>query len=171
VGEPAELGLDPVRDALLAEAGAAAERALQQAAERALAQVVQAEAETAALVAHARVEGEAAAELEAISELARARRHARALFLQAQRAVYDDVRRQAHAAVQELRSTPRHGALVERLAARAREVLGPDAEIQRDPPDGGVVARAGNRSLEYTLPALVERCLDEHAAEIERLWT
>jgi vacuolar-type H+-ATPase subunit E/Vma4 len=137
---------------------------------RADAQVEQAEAETAALIARARAEGEAAAELEAISELAQARRRARSLFLQAQRDVYEDVRRQVYAAADELRSTPRYADLVEWLAARAREVLGPDAEIERDPPEGGVVARSGKRSLDYTLPVLVERCLADHAADIDRLW-
>lgn len=144
---------------------------MQQAAERADAQVVQAEAETTALVARARTEGEAAAELEAVSALAEARRRARSLFLHAQREVYEDVRRQAHDGVQELRSTPRYDDLVERLAAHAQAVLGPDAEIERDPPEGGVIARAGNRRLDYTLPVLVERCLARHAGAIERLWT
>lgn len=160
-----------MREALLAEARAAADLAVRQAAERADAQVVQAEAETTALVARARAEGEAAAELEGVAALAQARRRARSLFLQAQREVYDDVRRQAHEAVQELRSTPRYRDLVERLATSAREILGPDAEIERDPPEGGVVARAGNRSVDYTLPVLVEHCLAAHGAEIERLWT
>jgi vacuolar-type H+-ATPase subunit E/Vma4 len=171
MGDAAGLGLDPVREALLAEAKLAAVLAVRQASERADAQVVEAEAETTALVDRARAEGEAAAELEAAATLALARRRARSAFLQAQREVYDGVRRQAHEAAQELRSTPRYDELVERLAARAAEVLGAGAEIVRDPPDGGVLARAGNRRLDYTLPVLVERCLARHATEIERLWT
>jgi vacuolar-type H+-ATPase subunit E/Vma4 len=170
VGDAAGLGLDPVRDALLADAQAAADRVARDAEERASDQVAQAHREIEARVARARTEGETAAELETISALAEARRRARALVLEAQRDVHDGVRRQAEAAVQELRSTPRYGALLDRLSARAQEVLGPGAQIERDPPEGGVVACAGNRRLVYTLPALVERCLAEHAHEIDRLW-
>jgi vacuolar-type H+-ATPase subunit E/Vma4 len=170
VGDAAGLGLNPVRDALLADAKAAGDRVVDEAAERASVQVVQAEKETAALVARTRAEGEAAAELETISTLAEARRRARALVLEAQCAVYEDVRRDVLSAVRELRTTPRYGDLLDRLTARAREVLGPDAQIERDPTEGGVVARSGNRRLGYTLPLLVERCLAEHAHEIDRLW-
>ena len=60
--------------------------------------------------------------------------------------------------------------LVERLAVRAREALGPEAELELDPPDGGVIGRVDNRLVDHTLPALVERCLAEHAVELERLW-
>jgi len=80
VGDPTGLGLDPVRDALLAEARAAADRVLHEAAERASIQIAQAEQETEALVARARAEGEAAAELETISALAEARRRSTRTF-------------------------------------------------------------------------------------------
>jgi vacuolar-type H+-ATPase subunit E/Vma4 len=170
VGDTAALGLEPVRGALLADARAVADGVVRQAEERASDQVERARLETAARIARARAEGEAAAGLETISALAEARRAARSLVLEAQRAVYDDVRRQAEAAVQELRGTPRYGELLDRLTERAREVLGPEAQVERDPPEGGVVARAGNRRLVLTLPVLVERCLAEHAHEIDRLW-
>ena len=170
MGDAAGLGLDAVRDALLADAKAAGDRVLDDAAERASLQIVQAEQETESLIARARAEGEAAAELETISTLAQARRRARACVLEAQREVYEDVRREVRAAVQELRTTPQYDELLDHLTTRAREVLGADARIERDPPEGGVVARTGNRRLVYTLPALVERCLAEHGHEIDRLW-
>ena len=170
MGVAAGVTLDPVRAALLAEAEAEAERVVRQAEENAAAQVSRAEEQKAALVKRARAEGEAAAELEATSELTHARRNARTLVLEAQRAVYDDVRREAHAAAQRLRSEPRYGELLERLAAVVEEELGPEVELEADPPDGGVIGHAGNRRVEQTLPALVERCLTEHAAELERLW-
>jgi len=162
--------LDPVREALLAEAETEAERLVGRAEERAAAQVARAEEQKAALVRRARAEGEAAAELEAASELAQARRRARTLVLEAQRAAYDDARREAHAAAERLRSGPRYAELVDDLAARAHEALGPGAEIERDPPEGGVVGRRGNRRVELTLPALVDRCLAENASALERLW-
>jgi vacuolar-type H+-ATPase subunit E/Vma4 len=164
------VSIDPVREALLAQAEAEAERLVSQAEDRAAAQVAQAEEQKAALVRRARAEGEAAAELEAASELTHARRHARTLILEAKRAVYDDVRREAQAAVDHLRSEPRYGELLERLSARAREELGSGAELELDPPDGGVVGRVENRRVDHTLPVLVERCLAEHAGELERLW-
>ena len=164
------VSLDPVREALLAQAEAEAEHLVSQAEDRAAVQVAQAEEQKAALVRRARAEGEAAAELEAASELTHARRQARTLVLEAKREVYDDVRREAQAAVQRLRSEPRYEELLERLAARAREDLGPEAELELDPPDGGVIGRVGNRRVDHTLPALVERCLTEHAGELERLW-
>ena len=170
MGVAAGIGLGAVREALLAQAALEADRLVRQAAHRAAAEVKEAEDETAALVRRARAEGEAAADLEAASELAQARRRARALVLGARRAVYDEVRRSAHAEALELRSAPGYAKLVERLASRTRDELGADADLELDPPEGGVVARLGNRRLDYTLPVLVERCLAERAEEIERLW-
>lgn len=170
MGVVAALELAPVREALLAQAELDGAELVRQAADRAAAQVAEAEEERDALIRRARTEGEAAAELEAATERAHAGRRARAFVLEAERAVYDDVRRRAHAAAQELRSTPRYGELVGRLAARAREELGPDAELELDPPRGGVAARTGNRRLDYTLPVLVDRALAEHAEQIEELW-
>jgi vacuolar-type H+-ATPase subunit E/Vma4 len=171
MGVAPRIGLDPVREALLAQAEAEAEQLVEQAAERAAAHVAQAEEHSAALIRRARAEGVAAAEREAASELTQARRRARTLVLEAQRRVYEELRRQAHASAEVLRSQPEYRELVERLASRARERLGPDAELELDPPLGGVVARAGNRRLDLTLPALVDRCLAERATQLERLWT
>jgi hypothetical protein len=164
------MSLEPVRIALLAEAESEAERRAGRADEQAAAQVRQAEEQKAALILRARTEGEAAAALEAASELAQARRRARQLVLEAQRAVYDDVRREAHATAQRLRSEERYRDVLDRLAARVGEELGADAEIERDPPDGGVIGRLDNRRVDHTLPAVVERWLARHAIDLERLW-
>jgi hypothetical protein len=51
-----------------------------------------------------------------------------------------------------------------------RQELGADAEVELDPPDGGVIGHLGNRRVDHTLPQLVERCLLERATELERLW-
>ena len=170
MGDAARVSLDPVRAALLAQAEAEAGRLVDQADERVAAQVSRAEEQKTALVDRARAEGEAAAELEAASELTRARRRARTLVLEAQRAIYDDVRREARASVQRLRSEPQYEQLLERLSAVVREELGPEAELVLDPPEGGVIGRLGNRRVEHTLPVLVERCLAERAEEVERVW-
>lgn len=171
MGVAPQLGLDAIREALLAEAADEAEHVVEQAEDWAAAQVASAEEQARAFIGTARAEGERAAAREAAAEIAHARRRARSLVLEAQRAVYDDVRREAQAAAQELRSRPDYPDLVARLAAHAREQLGPDAEVELDPPAGGVVARAGNRLLDLTLPVLVDRCLARHASEVESLWT
>ncbi|HLF69256.1 MAG TPA: hypothetical protein VI503_07890 [Gaiellaceae bacterium] len=164
------MSLDPVRGALLAEAEAEAGYVVGQARQRAAAQLAQAAEEKAVLVERARAEGEAAAELEAEAELTRARRNARTSVLEARRAVYDDVRRQAYAAAELLRTERRYVTLLDRLAEVVRAELGARAEIERDPPAGGVIGRLGNRRVVQTLPVLVERCLAAHSEEVERLW-
>jgi vacuolar-type H+-ATPase subunit E/Vma4 len=165
------VSLEPVRDALLADAETDAERLVGRADAQADAQVREAEEQKAALVRRAQTEGEAAARLEAAAELAEARRGARRVVLEAQRAAYDDVRREVHAAAQRLRSQAGYPDLLDRLAARASAELGAGAEIERDPPGGGVIGRLGNKRVDHSLPALVERCLARHAPELERLWT
>lgn len=165
------MSLDAVREALLAQAEAEAKRLARRVDERAAAQVKRAEKHTAALVQHARGEGEAAAALEATVEMARARRAARAHVLRAQREVFDNVRRAAYAAAELLRSRPEYADLLERLIVRVQAELGKDVELDVDPPAGGVVGRHGNRRVDYTLPVLVERCLADHATDLERLWT
>jgi vacuolar-type H+-ATPase subunit E/Vma4 len=171
MGGAPRVGLDAVREALIAEATADAEQLIEQADDWAAAQVALAEATAEAFVDRARAEGEAAAAREAASELAHARRRARALVLRAQRTVYDEARQEARDGVQRLRTEPLYRDLLARLATYARERLGPEADLQLDPPEGGVVAHLGNRRLDLTLPTLVDRCLGRHACELERLWT
>ncbi len=70
-----------------------------------------------------------------------------------------------------LRSAPGYDELLDRLAAAARRDLGDDASVERDPPDaGGVRAQAGTRSVDYTLPALAARWIDELGSSVRRLW-
>ncbi len=75
-------------------------------------------------------------------------------------------------ALHELQSLPDDSGsqLIERLGALARSQLGPDAEVVVDPVRGGVVASAPGRRVDYTLPVLVERCVDRMGAEVDRLW-
>ena len=170
MGDAVGVRLDPVREALLAQAEAEAERVVGRAERRAKDQVARAEEHRAALVRQARAEGEAAAEREAAVELARARRRARTHVLVAQREIFDDVRAAALEAAERLRSEPGYPDLLERLADLARDELGADAEIVFDPPSGGVVGSSGTRRVDYTLSAIVERCVARHAVDLERLW-
>jgi vacuolar-type H+-ATPase subunit E/Vma4 len=155
------MSLEPLREALLAEAEDDVERLRAEAAARSAAQIAQAEQEAAERIRQARREGLAAADVEALAEVARARRTARELVLAARRDTYEDLRRHAHAAVSALRITPEYEALVERLAQHARRRLGPDTHVDLD---------AGNRRLDYALPSLTDRCLAALAGSVERLW-
>ena len=70
-----------------------------------------------------------------------------------------------------LRQADGYPALLERLARAARDQLGPDADVEVDPPGlGGVIGRAGRTSVDYTLPALVDRSIAALGDELERLW-
>jgi vacuolar-type H+-ATPase subunit E/Vma4 len=136
------------------------------------AELERAQARARAVVERARREGAAAGDLEGARERAEARRRSQRLVLDARRAVYDDFRREAHEGALLLRASGGYGALLERLAEAARSQLGTDAELEVDPAGvGGVRARAGARAVDYTLPALVDRCIASLGSEVERLWS
>jgi vacuolar-type H+-ATPase subunit E/Vma4 len=123
------------------------------------------------LVEQAKLEGRAAGEGESSRRRRMARRAAHGTRLEARGALYDELRGRARAEVLVLRSEPGYGALLDRLAEAAREQLGADAAIERDPPAaGGIIGRYGRRSVDYTLPALVDRELAGMGKEVERLW-
>jgi vacuolar-type H+-ATPase subunit E/Vma4 len=153
--------------------GAAAEAdKIRAGADRRVAELLaQAHAEAAALIARRRSDAEQLAELEQRDRLAEARAEARGTVLRAQRAVLHDVRAAAHAAARELAGDQRLSRLFERLAADARDrIAGPvPVQIVEDP-DGGFVARAGSREVDYSLRAQVDRVVDAMASELETLW-
>jgi vacuolar-type H+-ATPase subunit E/Vma4 len=92
--------------------------------------------------------------------------------LAAQREVYDEFRRRAREATLTLRDDPAYPALLDRRTASARRELGDRAEIERDPPEvGGVRARDGTRSVDYTLPARADRAIAELGPRLRDLWT
>ena len=165
------MNVAPLRRALLSVAEAEAESVVGDASSRAARELSDARAEVAALVERARAEGEAAARHDALRVVARARREGRALLLGAQREVYDELRRRAHAAVEELRFEPAYPRLLDRLEGVARAQLGPGAAVEVDPPEvGGVRASSGRRRIDLTLPTLAERCLAGLGGDLERLW-
>jgi vacuolar-type H+-ATPase subunit E/Vma4 len=147
--------------------------AIRRAGERHAEQIVaQARADAAARIARRCAAAERLAELEEREALAEARARARGTVLRAQRSVLSEVRAAAHAAVRDLAGDPRRERLLERLTADARERLaaaGPVALIAAS--DGGFVARAGSREIDYSLRAQVDRIVAAMASELERLWT
>jgi vacuolar-type H+-ATPase subunit E/Vma4 len=164
--------LDPVRQALLDDARAEADRILADARRRAADVVADAEQEVAAEVGEVARRHAIAAAAHADQVCARARAEANAVMLGAQEDIRRDVLEAVRRAALDLRDDPRYPALLDHLEAVARAQLGANAVVERDPPTGGgVVASAGTRRVEYTLTALAERALQQHADEMAALWT
>lgn len=162
---------EPLREALLADARAQAERVLARADDQAEAKLREAEEQGRRLVEQARAEGEAAAAIAGAHDEARTRRVARAAVLAAQRELYDELAAQARSAARDLRETPGYPSLLERLSEAARTQLGSDAELEIDPPEtGGVRASNGARHVDYTLDALAGRCVERLGNAVEELW-
>ena len=161
-----------LRASFLAATAAEAERALAEARRRHEVRLAEARGQADELVEQARHAGEADGELEAAQMRVRARRRARALELAARREVYDEFRGAALEAALALRGTPAYARLLGRLAAAARRQLGAEAILELDPTGpGGVAARAGARRVDYTLPALVDRCIAGLGDELTGLWS
>jgi vacuolar-type H+-ATPase subunit E/Vma4 len=116
----------------------------------------------------------AAAHAEAASRqgraLAAARAEARAAVVHARGAAVAEAVAAARAAADVLRREPGYDALLDGLEARARRELGPDADVVRDPPAGGLFARRGAALIDLTLPALLALALDEHPDAVAELW-
>lgn len=163
--------LAPVLEALGARADTAATRAEEEAADRARGLLETAAAEARRREEGARAEGRRIADEEMDRELLQARRRANEAVQAARRRALDDLRAACVDAASALRASDRYPALEDRLAREAREVLGDDCDLVRDPDDrGGVVATAGTRRLDLTLPALVDVVLADLGADVEELW-
>jgi hypothetical protein len=163
--------LDPLRAALRAQAEADAKRQVAAAVAARSRCVAEAQATARGLIEQGRLDGERLAGEESRRRLAVAYRQARELVLGAQRALAEELRRRARAGALALRDEPGYDTLVERLGSLARSQLGEAAELTIDPPGrGGVVARAGAASVDYTLPAVADRALDGLDARLETLW-
>jgi vacuolar-type H+-ATPase subunit E/Vma4 len=162
--------LDPVRAALLSQAHSDAQTVLADARQRAEDDRATARARAAQILQAGRDVGEQQAGAAAARQLARRRRDARDTTLAAQRDLYDELRRRCHDAARALREAPDYPLLREHLTERARAALGQDASI-RESPDGGVVAEAGSRRLDLSLPTLVDDELDRLGGKVRLLWT
>jgi vacuolar-type H+-ATPase subunit E/Vma4 len=165
----AELG--PVREALFADAKFEADRLIADATSAAASEAEEAEREADAEIERAARRGAASARARANQELARARNIAHHQTLQAK----DDIRGRFHDAVQvaalDLRNDARYPALLNELEGLARDQLGPNTRIERDPNGlGGIVGVSGARRVDYTLPALADRALESVSDKVALLW-
>jgi vacuolar-type H+-ATPase subunit E/Vma4 len=163
--------LDPYREARLAEARQRADALVAAAQAEGAARIGEASQQGEALVRRAREEGMADAEHETGLEAARARWRMRETVLRARREAYDELGRQVRTAALGLRTQPGYALLLRRLSALARRRFGSEARIERDPDGvGGVIAEADGRWVDYSLPALADRCLEDLGDAVERLW-
>ncbi len=162
--------LAPVRQTLLAQARADADRTLAEADADAAAILAGAQSEADAIRAEARAQGESDAAAVLAAERARVRRQARAVVLAAQREAYDELRSQVVQALAALRDDPAYGPWRDRLADHARRALGADAVLS-EPAEGGVLAEANGRRALYTLVGLADHMIDVIGPDIEKLWS
>jgi vacuolar-type H+-ATPase subunit H len=158
----------PVRNAALAGAHAEAGRLLAGARERSAAAVAAAHERAGTLRKDMLATAREAAEEDARRTLSAARASAHDLLLATRREVYAavarDVARQASSHREE------YEAASERLIADARQRLGTDVEIT-EAPDGGIIARAPGRQIDYSLSTRVRHCLAQLDDEVATLWS
>ena len=166
----ANAALDPVRTALRAAAHADAAEALRKAHQRTDELLADARRTADEILDTARADGEAEATAAVNVRLAQSRRDARRSMLTAQRELYDELRQRCRAAATALAEGPGYEELRAHLVERALAQLGSDATVT-DCADGGVLASAGDRRLDLTLPTLAERALERSGAEVAELWT
>ncbi|GAA3293272.1 hypothetical protein Dvina_32325 [Dactylosporangium vinaceum] len=155
--------LAPVRAAIRQAARAEAARRLRSADARAAATLAGARAGAQLALRDARAAGTAEARALGADDLAGWQLEARTIVLAARRERYDEVRRQALDRL-------RRAGLEPTLRARIVGVLGTDADIE-PVPAGGLVGRAGERTVDCSLTALVDHAMSKVAGRIEEAWT
>lgn len=165
------MNLGSLRTALRVEAETQAAKRLAEVDEACKRRLAEAHARARELAHEGRLEGARLAERNSLRRRAAANRRARELRLAAERGLVEELRLRAGEGALLLRKDPRYGELIDRVSQAARSQLGADAEVEVDPPDvGGVRARAGSTSVDYTLPALVDRAIAELDGQLEMLW-
>lgn len=165
----ADAALAPLEERLLADARAAASGIMAEAREKAEAIVAEAEEEAAGIRGAAVAAGEEAARSEVALRSARVRRQAHETVLAARNELRLEVRRAVRERASALVEDPRYPDLLERLRERARAALGPDA-VLTEAPEGGLVAEAGSRRLDLSLPTLADAALEAAADQVAGLW-
>ncbi|HEY8281869.1 MAG TPA: hypothetical protein VIG28_05255 [Leifsonia sp.] len=162
--------LSPTRAALAAAARVQIE-ARRRAAEAEADEVLDAaNHERVRMLEAAETAGASQAIAEAALRSARARRTADEEVLAQREAIRTELAERVRITAMSMTADPRYPKLLEQLTARARDVLGPRVEVTVRP-EGGVMATAGTRTLDLTLPALAARQLAAMNTELESLWT
>lgn len=165
------MNAERLRTSFLAQAAEDAERTIAAANDARRERLAEAKRRGAEIVASARAAGEIDARREAARIVGAARRRARSTTLAARLELYEGLRRRALEAAAELRTKPSYAGILERLERAARSDLGASAVVELDAGEaGGVVARAGSKLVDYSLSALVDRCIETLGERVEELW-
>jgi hypothetical protein len=162
--------LTPVRGWLLVAAQQEAADIRRQAGEHAMALLDAARRDAGRIRSAAAAEGAAMASTQAVVRSARVRRQAHETVLTRRNMLRLDLQRQVREAGQKLRADPRYPALLARLIEQSRAWLGPEATVAESP-EGGVIAEAGSRRLDLSLPGVATRTLESMTQEVSGLWT
>ncbi len=163
--------LEPVREALVADAKSQADQLIADATSASAIEADEAERLADAEIERAARRGAASAQARANQELAHARSVAHREVLEAKDDIRGRFQEALRAAALNLRNDARYPALVDELERLARDQLGPNTTIERDPNGlGGIVSVSGARRVDYTLPALADRALESVADEVGQLW-
>lgn len=125
--------------------------------------------QAAQLLADAAREGGDAARSAAARRSSRIRREAQELVLARRNAVLAKLRGDLRARASALQDDPRYPELMTVLTEQCWTLLGRSARVSESP-NGGVIAEAGSRRLDLSMPVLAELVLDSLPAERE-LWT
>lgn len=159
--------LEPARAELLRAARSDADALIARAREQAARVLCDAGAEAASIGDRARRQGAADGAAAHSADVRRARRAASAARLAAQGEIYAELGRLVTGRVRELYAA--EPAVGDRLRARARTLLGPEARMS-DHPDGGIRAVVSGRRVDLSVPALVARALESCGPRAEGLW-
>lgn len=159
--------LDPARSELLRAARSDADALLAEARQEADRVLRDAQEEAAAICDRARSQGAADGAAFFAEQVRGARRAAARARLAGQGEIWAEVARQVTGRVGELCTAD--PSIADRLTARARALLGPEARTSRHPA-GGVLGTAPGRAVDLGVPALAGRALETHGAEVEALW-
>jgi len=162
--------LAAVREQLLLQAMAEADRITEEARSTAAAILRQARSTADEAVAVASAQGRADVALAAAAERARGREQARSIVLGARREAYDELCTRVLAAVGGLREEPGYRRLLSRLITMATRAVGRDAATAVQP-EGGVVARSDGVVVDCTLPRLADLAVGELGSRVRELWT
>ena len=162
--------LEPVRRELLHRAVADADRQVDEARQEARRILDHAREQAGAMTETARAAGQAAAAVTTSERRAALRRALRGEVLAAQRDIYQQWRRRGTEAVLGLRDDPAYPRWVAAMRAAASAALGAEAHLSEHP-EGGVVAEAGQRRVDWSLAGIAERALDATTPQLGELWS
>ena len=164
------IALAPVRESLLHAAQQEAVDIRKDAGEQALALIDAARREADRIRSTAIEEGAGTARSQAALRSARVRRAAHETVLTRQNALRLDLLRRVRESAVELRADPCYPRLLAGLTAQSHDLLGEEATVV-ECAEGGVIADAGSRRLDLSLPVLATEALESLTQEVRGLWT